>query len=105
MIATIMMTISGIAASLREKTENNERAAYDLDGADKRTHQLGIRNTDIRETPGAEDLGKGELLNSFGQKHDEAHQEANEDSPAFRTGSKQWSPIHQILLLSVPSAF
>ena len=52
------MTISGIAASRVEKTENDKGAAYDLDHADKRAHHVGVLNLDIGKAPGTEDSWK-----------------------------------------------
>jgi len=54
----------------RQKTQNNERAADDLDRTDKGTNHLRIRYPDIGKAPGAEDPGKNQLLNSFGKEHD-----------------------------------
>ena len=57
-MATIMMMMSGIAASLVNKTDNDERAAKGLDHADKGSHHIGIGNADIGEAAGPKKSGK-----------------------------------------------
>jgi hypothetical protein len=111
-IATILssdaFTVADIRIGVKDGTENVVRQIYAKvppkyavyqnqvavnrplgDDSDKRTHRLGVWNADIGKAPGAEDLGKGELLNSFGKKHDEAHHQANQDGPTFGAGAQQ----------------
>src|SRR5580704_7063584 len=80
----------------RQKTENDERAAHDLDRTDEGTHHLGVRNADIGKAPRTEDLGKGELLNSFGKKYDEAHHQARTTivQPSARVRSTLYPILH-----------
>jgi hypothetical protein len=54
------------------------------------------------KAPCPEDLGKKvSFLNSFGEKHDEAHHQANQNRPTFGPGSKQLIPAHQIMFPAV----
>ena len=73
------MTIRGMAASLVNRAEDDQRAADYFYSADERSHHLGKRNADLRESPCAQSVRKRELLDTFGQEDHKADKETDED--------------------------
>jgi hypothetical protein len=62
-----MITINGIAASRVKRPTMISAPPTISTVPTKGTHHLRIRYPDIDKAPGAEDLGKNQLLNSFGK--------------------------------------
>ena len=63
----------------REQPEDDQRAAQGFHSANERTHKVGKRNSDPGETPSAQNLRKGQLLDALRQENDETDQKADED--------------------------
>ena len=51
-----------------KEADNDECAAHRFDHTYKRTHEIGIGDADIGETPSPKNLRKGQFLNPFGKK-------------------------------------